>query len=536
MCGIWFCLGNFCTANVKKYVNNIQKRGPEDTRIISVAHAGTMGFNRLAINGLNPEGMQPMSVDNKTYWMCNGEIYNWRSLAKEYDIPVKSDSDCEVLGELYLKNRDNLENFFQLLDGVFAIVIVDLEKNQVIIGRDPYGVRPLYVGDGRYFSSEIKGLVPLCTHVVPFMPGTYRVYKSHTLNLIKNEAYFKIPFLKNPHYNEWSNAVKGVRIALETAVEKRMLTERPVASLLSGGLDSSLIASLVAKKLRELELPPLKTFCIGMEGSTDIKYARKVAEFIKSQHTEIVLTPDDFFNAIPQVIHDIESFDTTSVRASVGNWLVSKYISENTDCKVVFNGDGSDELFGSYMYFYNAPNDFEFEKECNRLLKDIHYFDVLRSDRSISSHGLEPRTPFLDRQFTQVALSVPTMFRRPFKDCAPEKNLLREAFNDEMTLPNEVLWRKKEAFSDGVSSLEKSWYEIIQEKVLTLVPSDWEEVSKQYTHLPPTTPEQFYYRTIFEKYYKGRANTVPYFWMPRWCEGVTDPSARTLKVYNTLKN
>jgi len=536
MCGIWFCLGNFCTANVKKYVNSIQKRGPEDTRIISVGHAGTMGFNRLAINGLNPEGMQPMSIDNKTYWMCNGEIYNWRSLAKEYDIPIKSDSDCEVLGELYLKNRDNLENFFQLLDGVFAIVIVDLEKNQVVIGRDPYGVRPLYIGDGRYFSSEIKGLVPLCTHVVPFMPGTYRVYNSHTLNLIKNEAYFKIPFLKNPHYNEWSKAIKGLRIALETAVEKRMLTERPVASLLSGGLDSSLIASLVAKKLRELELPPLKTFCIGMEGSTDAKYARKVAEFIKSEHTEIVLTPDDFFNAIPQVIHDIESFDTTSVRASVGNWLVSKYIRENTDCKVVFNGDGSDELFGSYMYFYNAPNNFEFEKECNRLLKDIHYFDVLRSDRSISSHGLEPRTPFLDRQFTQVALSLPTIFRRPFKGGAPEKNVLREAFNDEMTLPDEVLWRKKEAFSDGVSSLEKSWYEIIQEKVLTLVPSDWENLSKRYTHLPPTTPEQFYYRTIFEEHYGGRGNTVPYFWMPKWCEGATDPSARTLNVYNTLKN
>ena len=245
------------------------------------------------------------------------------------------------------------------------------------------------------------------------------------------------------------------------------------------------------------------------------------------------MTPDDFFNAIPDVIRDIESFDTTSVRASVGNWLVSKYIKENTDCKVVFNGDGSDEIFGSYMYFYNAPNDFEFEKECSRLLQDIHYFDVLRSDRSISSHGLEPRTPFLDRQFVQVAMSIPTVFRRPVKGKFVEKSILRNAFNDKKTLPDEVLWRKKEAFSDGVSSLEKSWYEIIQEKVASLVPDNWEELAKQYTHLPPTTPEMFYYRTLFEKYYGDKGYIIPYFWMPQWSPDATDPSARTLKVYSS---
>ena len=543
MCGIWFCLGNFCTANVISYVNKVKARGPEGTRINVIAHAGTMGFNRLAINGLNPEGMQPFECDptcfsghyamKAIHSMCNGEIYNWKELAKEYDIVVKSQSDCEVLGELYLKNRDNLMNFFRLLDGVFAIVIVDLQRNRVIIGRDPYGVRPLYVGDNKYFSSEMKGLVPLCKNIEPFMPGTYRIYDASSLELIESREYIQVPFLKNPQYAELSEAVKGLRAALETAVEKRMLTERPVACLLSGGLDSSLISSLVAKRLRSLGLPPLKTFSIGMPGSTDVAYARKVANFIQSDHTEIVLSPDDFFNAIPQVIHDIESFDTTSVRASVGNWLVSKYIKEHTDCKVVFNGDGSDEIFGSYMYFYNAPNDFEFEKECRHLLNDIHYFDVLRSDRSISSHGLEPRTPFLDRQFVQVALSIVTDLRRPIKEKQCEKFILRTAFHDGMTLPDEVLWRKKEAFSDGVSGLEKSWYEIIQEKVLTLVPNDWKELSKQYTHLPPTTPEQFYYRTIFEDYYSGHERIIPYFWMPKWCEGATDPSARTLKVYTT---
>jgi asparagine synthase (glutamine-hydrolysing) len=268
-----------------------------------------------------------------------------------------------------------------------------------------------------------------------------------------------------------------------------------------------------------------------MEGSTDVKYARKVAEFIKSDHTDIVLTSDKFFNAIPRVIHDIESYDTTSVRASVGNWLVSKYIKEHTDCKVVFNGDGSDEVFGSYMYFYNAPNDFEFEHECSRLLKDIHYFDVLRSDRSISTHGLEPRTPFLDRQFVQVARSISTQFRRPIKGKICEKFILRKAFDDGETLPEEVLWRKKEAFSDGVSSLEKSWYQIIQEKIS--IQDNWKEYITDYTHLPPQTKEMFYYRNIFQIHYNGYANVIPYFWMPKWSPGVTDPSARALDVYQT---
>ena len=544
MCGIWFCLGNECTDTYEKCIQNIKNRGPEETKILKIPNVGIMGFNRLAINGLNPEGMQPFSIDptgfpghyemKAIHYMCNGEIYNWKDLAIQYNIQVKSQSDCEVLGELYLKHRDNLTNFFRLLDGVFAIVIVDSERGRVIIGRDPFGVRPLYIGDNKYFSSEIKGLVPFCSSITPFMPGTYQIYDTNSLALVETKEYIQVPFLKNPQYENNVQAKNAIYHALKSAVKKRMLTERPVACLLSGGLDSSLISSLVAKNLRELDvsLPPLKTFSIGMKGSTDVAYARKVADFIKSDHTEIILTEDDFFNAIPQVIHDIESFDTTSVRASVGNWLVSKYIKEHTDCKVVFNGDGSDEIFGSYMYFYNAPNNFEFELECQRLLKDIHYFDVLRSDRSISSHGLEPRTPFLDRQFVQVAMSVATKLRRPFKNIMEEKWILREAFNDGTYLPNEVLWRKKEAFSDGVSSLEKSWYEIIQERVAKLVPENWREISKVFTHLPPNTPEQFYYRILFEKNYENHSNVIPYFWMPKWCDGATDPSARTLKVYN----
>ena len=533
MCGIWFCLGDFCTANYQEYVDKVKARGPEDTKILTIP-GGVMGFNRLAINGLTPEGMQPMTKDSIA-WMCNGEIYNWRALSKEYNIETESNSDCEILGELYLKLRDNLEHFFTLLDGVFAVIIVDVERQQVVIGRDPFGVRPLYIGDGKYFSSEMKGLVPLCKNIEPFMPGTYQIYNPLSMTLVEEKRYFNIPYLKNPQYSSIGEASAGLRIALETAVEKRLLTERPVACLLSGGLDSSLIAALVAKNLRTLGLPPLKTFSIGMPGSTDIAFARLVAEHIQSDHTEIILTADDFFDAIPQVIYNIESFDTTSVRASVGNWLVSKYIKEHSDCKVVFNGDGSDEVFGSYMYFYNAPNDYEFEFECSRLLNDIHYFDVLRSDRTISSHGLEPRTPFLDRQFVQVAKSISTELRRPIKGKQVEKFILRKAFESSGLLPTEVLWRKKEAFSDGVSSLEKSWYEIIQEKVESVIPDDWLELSKSFVHLPPTTKEMFYYRSIYESKYKNTASIIPYLWMPKWSPGVTDPSARALQVYSDIK-
>ena len=528
MCGIWYCLGDFSTANYAKYISKIKARGPEETKIIHIPYGGLMGFNRLAINGLNPEGMQPMTNESNTlYWMCNGEIYNWKILAEKYNITIKSQSDCEVLGELYLKLRDTPEEFFKLLDGVFALVIVDLERKHVLVGRDPYGVRPLFIGDNNYFSSEMKGLLPLCHKVETFMPGTYHVYSiKGTTTLIEEKAYFQIPFLKNPHYDNIAFASMALRHALEESVKKRLLSERPIACLLSGGLDSSLIASLVQKNLRELGLPSLKTFCIGMAGSTDVAYAKKVADFIKSDHTEIVLSEDDFFNAIPDVIRDIETFDTTSVRASVGNWLVSKYIKEHTNCKVVFNGDGSDEIFGSYMYFYNAPNDFEFESETRRLLKDIHYFDVLRSDRSISSHGLEPRTPFLDRQFVQVALSICTSLRRPIKGEQVEKYLLRRAFDNGEYLPDDVLWRKKEAFSDGVSSLDKSWYQIIQEKIV--VPENWQ--NNKYTYLPPTTKEMYYYRSIFESYYPLQ-KPIPYFWMPKWSPEATDPSARTLSVY-----
>jgi asparagine synthase (glutamine-hydrolysing) len=573
MCGIWALLGTFSRPEAEAYLSKLNGRGPESRQLQDIS-GGYLGFTRLAINGLNEGGMQPFSCGG-VRWICNGEIYNARQLSQEYNIQMTSGSDCEVLGPLYKHFRDNnnLPGFFRALDGVFALILLDEERGERVWGRDPYGVRPMFAAwkvneecslaqpnevegirdfgslsirillsggslNGLCLSSERKAIPDDYKWVIQFAPGSYATLKVPDLKSYYEGMYHTAPWVKNPMYspsspNGLEEGAKAVRFALEEAVRKRMMTERPCAALLSGGIDSSLIASLVQKNLKGLGLPALKTFSIGMPGSTDLAYARKVADWIGSDHTEVVLTADDFFAAIPEVIRDIESYDITTVRASVGNWLVSKAIRDKCDCKVVFNGDGSDEVFGSYMYFYKAPSDGTFEDEVGRLLSEIYLYDVLRSDRSISSHGLEPRTPFLDKQFVNVCRSVATCWRRPIKGKQIEKYLLRKAFDDGVTLPSEVLWRQKEAFSDGVSSKEKSWFQEIQERVVRLV-ENWQEKALDYTYLTPTTAEAYYYRSIYETLYGSYSavTAIPAFWMPRWSPGATDPSARTLAIYS----
>jgi asparagine synthase (glutamine-hydrolysing) len=302
-----------------------------------------------------------------------------------------------------------------------------------------------------------------------------------------------------------------------------------------------LVAALVNDFHLDRGLPPVETYSIGLAGSEDLRCAAIVAKHIGSKHTEILLTEEDFTNAIPEVIRTIESYDTTSVRASIGNYLLGKYISSHSDAKVIFNGDGSDELCGGYLYMKMAPDSLEFDKECRRLLKDIHAFDILRSDKSISSHGLEPRTPFLDRAWTQYYLSIPATIRHITSKKNCEKYLLRSAFDfknylnsqGESLLPEEILWRRKEAFSDGMSDTTRSLYQILKEystKQLSVISN----VNHQYNENTPITDEQKYYRMIFDIYYPECSKIVPYFWMPKYVDA-NDASARTLSIYTDDK-
>jgi len=546
MCGIWAhltCDNNDNDKTAEELVSKLIPRGPEGTRIQELDNRVTFGFTRLAINGLSDHGMQPFTNEGVT-WMCNGEIYNSKDIKRGLGLNDDG-SDCACIGDLYMRHRQDIDAFLRCLDGVFGLVLYDVELSLLIMARDPYGVRPVFIGkhqSGTYVSSELKGLPVGCDVVRPLLPGTYEIYDTNSEKLMKSSKYHTIPWVLSPIYNPTestlakNDASTHLRLALEEAVLKRMLTERPIAALLSGGLDSSLIAALVQNNLLNVGAQRLKTFSIGFEGSSDLKHSRIAADWINSEHTEIVMTPDEFFDAIPTVIKAIESYDRTTVRASVGNYLVAKYISEHSDCKVVFNGDGSDEVFGGYLYFNNAPTDMDFHRETERLLENIHSFDVLRSDRSISANGLEARTPFLDKQFVALVRSIHPSLLRPVPGVQVEKEILRYAFDDDITLPPEVIHRRKEAFSDGVSGVNKSWYEEIQERVIKCVPHDWKEQSQNIQHMKPLTAEDFYYRQLFSQFYPGDQNmvaTVPYRWMPMWSPETTDPSARTLNVYIT---
>jgi asparagine synthase (glutamine-hydrolysing) len=362
--------------------------------------------------------------------------------------------------------------------------------------------------------------------------------------LEENISYFIPTFSysfgnKDPVKDNGNELYSQISYFLETAVNKRCLcTERPIACLLSGGLDSSLIAALVNKYYKDNHFnKKLETYSIGLAGSEDLKYAKIVAEYLETDHTEIIVTEKEMFEIIPEVIQAIESYDTTTVRASIGNYLIGKYISKNSQAKVIFNGDGSDELFGGYLYMNKCPDPIEFDKETRRLLKDIHLFDVLRSDKSISSNGLEPRTPFLDKSFVNCILSLPPSFRQHSFHNNMEKYILRNSFTKEnfpiwvddykltQLLPDEILWRRKEAFSDGVTNKGRSLFTIIQEQISETIPSP--DGSKFPVNI---VSEKFYYNNLFSDFFPNCGHILPYLWMPKYTDA-TDPSARTLDIY-----
>lgn len=577
-----------------------KNRGPESSKLLQIGMRVIMGFHRLAINGLTSESDQPITIGD-IHLICNGEIYNYKELYALCGATPTTHSDCEVIIHLYQKF--GMEHTLRLLDGVFALVLLDqsvsIETPALYVARDPYGICPLYINQYTennpiMVASELKMMYCEKTQknlrARHFPPGTYseflltmgvsptwKIHRSNVAYFLPSITFMNYPGLDSSggeiyceeHWTQsggcsmnklgkfiingyWSrtNITKRLRDSLIRAVEKRCeCTERPIACLLSGGLDSSLVTSIVANYHMKKGLPPVETYSIGLSGSDDLKHAKIVADYLGTNHTEIVVTESDFLSAIPEVIYAIESYDTTTIRASIGNYLVGKHISKHSSAKVIFNGDGADELMGGYLYMQACPNALEYDCETRRLLNEIHAFDVLRSNKSVSTNGLEPRTPFLDREFTQTYLSIPPNIRFESAKVAEndnmlyvEKRLIREAFgfvedntethrhDGKAFLPELILWRKKEAFSDGVSKHSRSLFEIIQEYTNKMDLSHIKHLWRNSANVPKTS-EQLYYRSVFESHFPN-ADILPRFWMPKYVKA-NDASARTIvSLYN----
>jgi asparagine synthase (glutamine-hydrolysing) len=557
MCGIWGLIynkQNDIQINHFKQFDKIKHRGP-DMSVFQSFTIGNyqiyLGFHRLAIIDVD-HGNQPFMYDSitnkrKVFLLCNGEIYNYKELINKYSFDTKS--DCHVVLDLYMHYNPQYDGkfnskFIKELDGEFAFVILDYNYDtndiKLVIGRDRFGIRPLYFSNlensiGYCFSSEMKGIKKY-GKVFQFEPRTLQLNEYFVNTNSWNEMnyiYYNIDTKNNKKYMFYTidGIHKEIRDTLMKSVELRLQSERPVGALLSGGLDSSLIASIASQYLKK-QGKRLKTFAIGMNDSPDLYYARIVSKWIDSEHYEIIIPPEKWLETLKDVIKQIETYDMTTIRASTGQYLLGKWISENTDIKVLLNGDGSDELCSGYMYYYNAPNSEQSHLENIRLLNEIHFYDVLRVDRGISGNGLEARVPFLDHHFVDLYLSLPMELRHPMKGERMEKQLLRDSFKDTQLLPNEVLYRKKEAFSDGVSSMKKSWFQMIEEL---------EEVKnvemKDYNYLTPKTKEGYYFRELFDKYYPNQSQVLStnHFWLPKWSGDIVNPSARVLEVYKSSK-
>ena len=523
MCGIFAYQGLEKTSEqLYPHFMTIQHRGPDHSEFKTIASGVHFGFHRLAINGLTPSGNQPMHLED-CWLIANAEIFNYQDLAKQYNITLETGSDCEILIKLY--KRIGLTAMLDQLDGEYAFLLYDEIKAELFAARDHLGIRGMYMatsekGD-KAWASEAKALV-FMDHMEQFPPGHWYSDKTEYFT-----PYFKHEYARHDMQSEEA-IYDQIRYLLGESVKRRFLSERPVGCLLSGGLDSSLITALAA---RYHDKPwPLETFSIGLKGSPDLYHAQLVADHIQSKHHAFEVTEEEFLSVLEETVYVTGSFDVTTIRASVGHMLVSKKVREHSDVKVLFTGETIDEM-GSYLYFQNAPSPEAFQEETVRLLSDIHLFDMLRGDRSISYSGLEARVPFADRAFMKFFMGIDPQLRMFGKDRV-EKYLIRKAFEDEDLLPKEVLWRRKNGFSDSVSSKVRSWSEVIKEYVdQKISDEEFERERHNFEHDPPKFKEAYYYRKIFTQHYKHHQNLTPYQWLPKWCGDMVDPSARKLKIY-----
>jgi asparagine synthase (glutamine-hydrolysing) len=582
MCGIWSFLKlidmGYNPSLLTKLFHDfmtLENRGPEHTSLkIYKPYLPKgpkevwVGHQRLSIVDPTVTSDQPFIIKekNKTIvFICNGEVYDFKDLITDFELTITQTSDCMTIPELYLKVGYDafLKLFDRTIKGEFAFILYEFDEKMVLkkllVGRDQIGIRPLYyhpvdkTTQTMIFSSEIKGTINyIYGPIQEFPPGNIITYSFNDFGRIEDISTYSFKWV----YSVEPSSIKimktlfkdntkepfeiilldNIRESIFNSVKRRLQADRPIGFLLSGGVDSSLVAGISASILDY----PIRTFCCGMNEGTDLLFARKVAEHIKSIHTEVIFTPEEALAAIPDVIYTVETWDTTTVRASVGQYLISKYIGTETDIKVVGVGEGPDEVCSSYMFNWSAPSGEALHQTALEYVDKIHYYDSKRGDRCLSRWGLEGRVPLLDPEFIEAYWKVPSEMRMPtYKKM--EKWWLRQAFADTKIIPDEVLWRKKEAFSDGVSGKEKSWFQIIQEYIEPLVSDD--ELShavEVYPYQTPKTKEAYYYRKLFcHRFGKDRQNVIPKYWQPKWdsigneITEYIDPSARVLKVYES---
>ena len=496
-------------------------RGPDMHRVLDLG-AGTLAFHRLSIMDLTTQGMQPFERDGCAV-VCNGELYGFETMKRalqEKGYTFESDSDCEILLPLYFEYGTDM---FSMLDAEYALVIYDGKTKSFLAARDPIGIRPLYYGFDEkgviVFASEPKNLVGLCSEIRPFPPGHY--WKDGQF-----VRYCDIAAVDTVIHDDLDTACGKIREKLTEGVKKRLIADAKVGFLLSGGLDSSLVCAIAARESKT----PIRTFAIGMDiDAIDLKYARQVADFIGSEHTEVIMTKQDVLDNLENVIHLLGTFDITTIRASMGMYLLCKAIHEQTDIRVLLTGEISDELFG-YKYTDFAPSAEAFQTEAQKRVRELHMYDVLRADRCISVNSLEARVPFGDLDFVRYVMALDPKMK--LNTYGKGKYLLRRAFEGLDLLPDGILWREKAAFSDAVGHSMVDDLKEYAESYYT--DEEFEEKRKQYIHAQPFTKESLLYREIFEKYYPGQSEMIVDFWMPNkeW-EGcnVSDPSARVLSNY-----
>ncbi len=528
MCGILAVIGKKDKELVARLSSRMKHRGP-DERDIHETRIGTLSHERLSIVDLTT-GKQPIQGTRDTWVIHNGEIYNHKKLHSDTlknKYKERTTSDSEVIVHLY---EEFGYDFCNKLDGMFAFAVLDVDNDKVIVARDPIGIKPLYYGKDKegdmWFASEMKVICDICPDMQAFPPGHY--YTKET-GFVK---YY------NPKWEDYKIAVQnsdGLKEVLEEAVEKRLMCDVPFGVLLSGGLDSSLIASIVKRKLRGTD-NGLHSFSVGLTpDAPDLKAAREVAKFIDTTHHEVLFSIEEGIAILDKLIWHLETYDVTSIRASTPMYFLSKYIKDQ-GIKMVLSGEGADEVFGGYLYFYNAPSDEEFQKETISRVQRLSTADLLRADKSTMANGLEARVPFLDKKFLEKAMAIHPKDKRSLRktdahEARIEKYVLRKAFDNKNDpyLPESILWRQKEQFSDGVGY---NWIDMLVEFCnKTVSDTDFAKAEELYPHNTPTTKEAFYFREIFHKHYPqdAAAKTV-LKWIPKW-QANTDPSGRANAVH-----